>query len=90
MTFILAFASEVLGPCPNARIHLHFFPLHLDEGFLLFSVSIFLLSLISKLEKGRADKEYLDVLVHIGPSWLLLGAEMTFNCQVVWAGCVEA
>lgn len=57
---------------------------------MLFSVSIFLLALVSKLEKGRADKEYLDVLVHIGPSWLLLGAEMTFNFQVVWAGCVEA
>lgn len=26
VTFILAFASEVLGPCPSARIHLHFPP----------------------------------------------------------------
>lgn len=90
MTFILAFASELLGLCPSATIHLRFSPLHLDEVFWLFSVCIFLLAPLSKLEKGRGDKEYLDVLVHIGPSWLLLGAEMTFNCQVVWVGSVEA
>jgi len=53
-------------------------------------VYLVLLALLLKLEKDGGDKEYLDVLVHIGPSWLLLGAEMTFNCQVVWAGCVEA
>lgn len=58
--------------------------------FFFLSVFFFLLVLLSKLEKGRGDKEYLDVLAHIGLFWLLLGAEMTFNCQVVWVGSVEA